>query len=245
MRVFRGGRTVAGLVGGLCGALLTVVALLAPAAQAQTVTCSPPDPYTGQQQCTLHLTLHLSLMFGPAGSQIHVKAWGFFAGDPVAGTFDGAQVFNSAAKVGVGLEPAAANPVAMLAGLLHTRAAAIPAQGGIDEVVTVPNKAPGEYPVCVAGSGAQACATFRIVPAAQVLGLQLNNPDSPAAVSGTGTNGNVNAVRPTTGSNGNALARTGMDVGLLVMLGLGLILLGRQLRTAAARRRDGSTISTP
>jgi hypothetical protein len=209
--------------------------LSAPPANAQTVTCTPPDPYTHQQQCTLQINLHLSITFGPAGITIRITAFGFLAGDPVTGTFDGVQVFTATARAGVGQVAAAANPAAALAPLFRSHIAhqVTPTLGGIDQSFAVPNKPPGEYAVCVFGSGAQGCGTFRIVPAAQVLGVQITRPDQPANAA-PASNGNVSGVRPTTSS---PLARTGMNVGLLVMLGVGLLAVGRYLRAVAKRRR--------
>src|SRR5437764_1330489 len=80
---------------------------------------------------------------------------------------------------------------------------------------------PGDYAVCVVGSGGQGCGTFKIVPAAQVLGAQITRPDQPAnAAAAPASNGSVSGVRPTTST---PLARTGMNIGLLVMLGVGLL----------------------
>jgi len=207
-------------------------------ASGQTVTCSPPDPYTGQQTCTLQITLHLSLTFGPAGIQIRITAFGFLAGDPVTGTFDGLQMFTATAQPNVGNAAAAANPVAAVAPLLRSlvlHQTAQPTLGGIDQTITVPNKPPGEYAVCVYGSGAQGCGTFRIVPAAQVLGVQITQPsNNSSAVAPNATGGAVNANRPTTST---PLARTGMNISLLVLLGVGLLAFGRYLRNAAKTRR--------
>lgn len=234
----------------ICVGLATLVVALplllgvmaAPPANAQTVTCTPPDPYTHQQQCTLQITLHLSLTFGPAGTTLRITAFGFLAGDPVAGTFDGVQMFTTTAQPNVGNAAAAANPAAALAPLFGSRVlhqVAQPTFGGIDQTITVPNKPPAEYAVCVYGSGAQGCGTFRIVPAAQVLGVQITQPDNgnSSAVAPASTSGGVNANRPTTST---PLARTGMDIGLLVMLGVGLLVLGRSLRTAAKNRHPAN-----
>lgn len=217
--------------------------LSAPPADAQTVTCSPPDPYTHQQQCDLHINLQLSLQFGPVGITLRIQAFGFLAGDPVTGTFDGVQMFSTTAQPNVGKPAAAANPAAALAPLFRshiTHQVAQPTLGGIDQTITVPNKPVGEYAVCVFGSGAQGCGTFRIVPPTQVLGVQITRPDQPANASvASSSNGNVTGIRPTTST---PLARTGMDIGLLVMLGVGLAAFGRYLRAAAKRRRPASSV---
>jgi hypothetical protein len=215
-------------------------------ANAQTFTCTPPDPYTGQQQCTLQITLHLSLTFGPPGINIRIQAFGFIAGDPVAGTFDGVQVFSATARPGVGQTTAAVNPVASLAPLFGklTHQVANPTFGGVDETITVPNKPPAEYAVCVYGSGAQGCGTFRIVPATQVLGVQITrnvDPASAAGAAGAATSANTNgSVSPKT-NGGAALARTGLDVGLLLLLGVGFVVFGRYLRAASKRRQPASS----
>lgn len=210
-------------------------------ASGQSQTCGPVDPYTGQQQCTPNIHIVLSINFGPIGSTIHVKAYGFNSGDQVTGTFDGVVMFQANAKQGVGNTTAVVTLGALLPSLFHGHlaAAATYTPAGIDESFLVPNKAPGPYPVCVSGSGAQACATFTIVPASQGSGTNTNPSVLGSQFSNGNTSGNVVADVPSSsGGSGGSLARTGAEVGLLVLLGVGLVILGRYLREVAKGKRS-------
>lgn len=189
--------------------------------------CPPPDPYSGNQQCPRNITLSLSIDAGPVGARIRIRAHGFRAGDQVTGTFNGVVQFTVAAQPGVGQtampakEPLATAGLAALRNLLGQTDNSV---GGIDQVMTVPDVALGSYPVCVSGSGAQACATFRVTAAETVLGTSVSR--GPAS----GGSGGTEVL-------GQSFARTGIAVLTLLILAVSLIVVGRFLRAASRRRR--------
>jgi hypothetical protein len=211
--------------------LASAVALFAPAlpASGQQANCPPPDPYSGSQQCPNEISLSLSLQFGPAGVSLRIRAFGFNAGDPVTGTFDGVVMFTATARAGVG-QTAMARPTFAAAGLgaLRSVFGQSNERGGIDETIIVPDKPVGTYPVCVSGSGAQGCGDFRITPT-EVQGVNFTR-------NGGGTGGQV-ATHSGTRVLGRTFARTGIAVMALVLLGVSFILVGRFLRVASKRRR--------
>ncbi len=95
--------------------------------------------------------------------------------------------------------------------------------GNLDLTVPIPDLGPGSYPVAVSGTSGLECDPPLVIPGPSVLGTQFTRGDNAtAAVSGT------------------ALARTGIDVVLLVLLGVGLVVAGGALRRAApGRHRRG------
>jgi hypothetical protein len=229
------------VVGVLAAAVLaSSVALFAPAlpASGQQADCPPPDPYTGAQQCPRAITLSLSLQFGPAGVRVRIRAFGFNVGDPVTGTFDGVVVFTATARAGVGetAMPAQSGFAAAGLGALRSLFGQSSEAGGIDETITVPDKPVGTYPVCVSGSGGQACGEFRIT-ATEVQGVNFTRSGGSGGGTNGGTASGVGTDNGGTKVLGRTFARTGIAVTALVLLGVSFILVGRFLRVASKRRK--------
>ena len=135
------------------------------------------------------------------------KTSGLFVGDPLVAT-------------GAGFPPGAV--VTLLFDGRSFATATADASGGFRVTGTVPDVPKGEYMVSASAPG---CATAFVDPGVdvlghrtQVLGLQLSN----------GGGG---------GGTGGALARTGIDVLLLTLLGVGLVLVGMWLRRRRHPRR--------
>lgn len=221
--------------------LASSVALFAPAlpASGQQADCPPPDPYSGSQQCPREIRISLSLQFGPAGVRLRIRAFGFNAGDPVTGTFDGVVVFTATARAGVGetAMPAESGFAAAGLGALRSLFGQSSEAGGIDETITVPDKPAGTYPVCVSGSGGQACGQFRIT-ATEVGGVNFTRSGDSSG--GTNSGGTASGVGTNDGGTkvlGRTFARTGIAVTALVLLGVSFMLVGRFLRVASKRRK--------
>ena len=90
--------------------------------------------------------------------------------------------------------------------------------GDVDITVPIPDLGPGSYPVAVTGTSGLECDPPLVIPGPSVLGTQFTR-GAAATVSGTG------------------LARTGINVVLLVLLGAGLVVAGGALRKAGSGRR--------
>ena len=216
--------------------LTSSLAFVASAAPASAQTCQE-DPYGGGEQCPRQITLVIDLEFGPAGTRLRIRAYGFNPGDAVTLTFDGVIVYQGTAQPGTGQTALGQQPLAT-AGLNMLRSLLGQADeaGGIDQTITVPDKPPATYPVCVSGSGAQACGSFRITAATEVLGNQFER-------GGTTASGGSTASGGTSGTRvlGRTFARTGVAIATLVLLAVILILVGRYLLVASRRRRRVST----
>ena len=162
--------------------------------------CGPPDPYTGQRpDCPRDITLVLSIQIGPVGATVRIQASGFNLGDPVTGTFDGQEMFQVIA--GPSNAEAAGQPVLAAlrpAALVEALRSVLPGRtvtaaqatetGAIDETFTVPPRSPGEYQVCVSGSGAQACAPFRVTGGGAEASRGGSSTDTPRSFATTGLN---------------------------------------------------------
>ena len=221
-------------VWGLFAAVLMAssLAFVASALPATAQECQE-DPYGGGEQCPPpQITIVLDLEFGPAGTRLRVRAYGFNAGDEVILSFDGVIMYTGPAVPGTGQTALGEQPLAA-AGLNMLRSVFGQADqaGGIDQTITIPNKPPAVYPVCVEGSGAQACGSFRITPGTAVLGEQFERDST--------TTGGSTASGGSTGTRvlGRTFARTGVAIATLVLLAVILILVGRYLRVAGRRRR--------
>lgn len=106
------------------------------------------------------------------------------------------------------------------------------ADGSLDVTFTIPERPPGEYALIVSGSpsGQECDPPLRIRPETEVLGTQFTrgNPASGTAVGGGSTGG--------TRVLGRTFARTGVQIALLVLVGVLLVLAGRTVRRAARAR---------
>ena len=226
-------RAVWGLFAALV--LASSLAFVASATPVSAQTCQE-DPYGGGEQCPREITIDIDLDFGPPGTRIRVRAYGFNAGDTVTLTFDGVIMYQGPAQPGTGQTALGQAPLAT-AGLNLLRGIFGQADeaGGIDQTITVPNKPPATYPVCVSGSGAQACAGFRITPVTDVQGRQFERGDT--ASGGSTASGGTSGTRVL----GRTFARTGVAIATLVLLAVILILVGRYLRVASRRHRRVST----
>ena len=230
-------RAAIGVLAGLTLLASAVVVGSATPAKAQA-DCPPPDPYSGEQQCPRKITLVLDLQFGPAGTRLRIRAHGFNAGDPVSGTFNGTVVFQTNATPGTGQVALGGQPSFAAAGLGAIRslfAQADDGLGGVDQTITVPNLPPATYPVCVSGSGAQACGEFRITPGTAVLGSSTSRDSDGSTINGTASGGTTSSG---TKVLGQSFARTGIAVATLLLLAVSLIVAGRYLRVASRRRRS-------
>jgi hypothetical protein len=96
---------------------------------------------------------------------------------------------------------------------------------GINDVFTVPDVHPGKYDICASTPGyPPGCDTFTVTVKGSVLGEQILAQD--------GTGGSVNANR---GGTAGALARTGFELLLFVLLAVCLLAMGRFLVVASRR----------
>ena len=107
------------------------------------------------------------------------------------------------------------------------------ADGSLDITFVIPARPPGEYALIVNGdpSGQSCDPPLRIQAETDVLGTQFNrgNPASGTAVGGGSTTGGTSVL-------GRTFARTGVQIALLVLLGVLLVLAGRTVRRAARDR---------
>ena len=107
------------------------------------------------------------------------------------------------------------------------------ADGSLDITFTIPERPPGEYALIVYGepSGQECDPPLRIsAEGTAVLGTQFTrgNPASGTSVGGGSTGG--------TRVLGRTYARTGVQIALLVLVGVLLVLAGRTVRRAARAR---------
>jgi hypothetical protein len=205
-----------------------------------TTTAPPAIP-------PLHITI--SIHIGPAGTQVRIVVCCLPVGTQVTIRFNGIVILILIAQHGVGvgtaLVPASHGPMAAIqpshlmaavADVLHlgraTRAQVQPFDSGVDGEFVVPDVPPGVYPVCASAPGAlPACADFTVTAKGSVLGTQFN------ATNGDRTDGAVSAKRTGSGSSSglSALARTGIEILLMVIAAVGLLVLGRFLVLASRR----------
>jgi hypothetical protein len=190
-------------------------------AQTTTTVCEPgpPDPYTGEQTPCEELRiirLTLSITSGPPGTRVRLVAEGFLFDARVDITFGGLllrTVTASQPGQAMGSAPVAvARPARALLSLMpgHGQPRAQTVVGRIDEIITIPDVAPGRYDVCVISPGsATACAPFQVT--------------APGAAPGAG--------------GGGGFARTGLYLVPLVLIGVAVLVTGRVLRSSGRRRR--------
>lgn len=179
--------------------------LTAPAHAQEACNPGPSEPYSGgQPPCTEQnrITIDLSVDEGGVGASVEVLAQGFSVGDPVNVTFGG--------------QPAAT------ATATPSSDPAFSGKGAIREPITVPSVAAGTYDVCASAPNAEtACAPFRVIESARVLGVRFSRDD-------TGGIG-----------GGRGLANTGITLLAYLIAAVILILIGRFLVAKTRSRGVG------
>jgi hypothetical protein len=118
---------------------------------------------------------------------------------------------------------------ASVAGLLHlgkgVRPQVAPFDSGVDSDFVVPDVAPGVYPVCASAPGAEpGCSNFTVTAKPSVLGTSITRTNGQVASNGSGSSSGL-----------SALARTGLEILLMVIAAVGLLVLGRFLVVASRR----------
>lgn len=216
--------------------------LTAPSAGAQS------EPYssstTSSSPSRPPLRISISIRVGISGSRVRVVVCCLPVGTQVTVRFNGVVILILIAQHGVGvgeaLAPASHGPLAAVqpdhlaaavAALLHlgksTRPQAEPFDSGVDSEFVVPDVAPGVYPVCASAPGAEpGCVDFTVLAKGSVLGTQINRTDGQVSANGSG-NGSSSGL--------SGLARTGIEILLMVIAAVGLLVLGRFLVLASRR----------
>jgi hypothetical protein len=206
------------------------------------------DPYSSSTTSTQaprpRLRIVISIHIGAPGARIRIQVCCVQSGQPITVTLGGNVVLSDTARPGVGVALAArSRPIAAINPQSVLRALGVnvghrvrfaedaPFDSGIDNFFTVPELSPGQYDICASTPGyPPGCDTFTVTARAGVLGQTFSRGGSGSS----GTAGSVSANR--NGGGVGALARTGLELLLFLLLAVGLLACGRYLVVVSRRK---------